>query len=401
MSEALIVTPSIAVAGSGDPASSPSPTNIYGVRIDMSSSDPTGACVYSGDAANFEPLSCNQTSGAVSYGDWATVIDQIIGCKPCLYKSGARSVYLNPNNFAQNASGTAVDITSGSAGDVMIEFKKCYYRWRISGNFLYFEITGQDMSADSSWSCEAFKRSGGSVQNYMYYGAYEGTNVSSKLRSLSGKTPTANITIGTARTYATANGSNYQQEEIAKRMYIIGLIMLVTKSRNAQATIGAGWTGGSAAATTGTCNTKGMFYGTSSGTVVAKVFGIENFWGSLWKWCDGFVSGASGVLNYKTYGPYNDAGTNYSSVSGIPTGSGYPTIMTVIGSNGVIVPISTSGGSNSSYFPDYWHLNAAAGRVCLVGGYWNYGADAGPLGYYVSRDASNTSTDVGARLSAC
>ena len=146
MSEALIVTPSIAVAGSGDPASSPSPTNIYGVRIDMSSSDPTGACVYSGDAANFEPLSCNQTSGAVSYGDWATVIDQIIGCKPCLYKSGARSVYLNPNNFAQNASGTAVDITSGSAGDVMIEFKKCYYRFeetckKLQGVNVYKAVT--------------------------------------------------------------------------------------------------------------------------------------------------------------------------------------------------------------------------------------------------------------------
>jgi len=375
-------------------------SSVYGIRIDMSSSSPSDAVIYTQAASNFEPLSNNASTGICSYGDWAEIIDALIGCKPCLYLNGARSKYLNPDNYAKDTSGNSVDITSGSAGDVMIEFRKTWYRWRVSGNYLYFEITGEDKTGVSGWCCDAFKTSGGTVQDYMYYGAYEGYVASNKLRSLSGKTPTVSQTIGTFRTYATNMGSKYQQEEIAKRMYIIGLIFLVSKSRDAQSTLGAGWTGGSAAATTGTCNAKGLFFGSSANTAVAKVFGIENFWGSLYKWCDGFVSGGSTNLLYKVCGPYNDAGTDYSTATGI-LASSYPKTMTNLG-DGIIAALSSGGsGSNSTYFPDNWYLDSTAGRVCAVGGHWYRGLVAGPLCCDVDGAASSAGTRIGGRLSAC
>lgn len=395
MSEALVIQPQFAISEEEELRS-----GVYGIRIDMSSSDPSTAVIYTEDATNFEPLSNNASTGLCSYGGWKKIIESVIGCKPCLYANGARTKYLNPDNYAQDIDGNSVDITSGNSGDVMVEFRKTFYRWRVSGNYLYFELTGNDMSADSSWCCDAFKSSGGTVKDYMYYSAYEGYTSSSKLRSLSGKTPTVSQTIGTFRKQATNNGSNYQQEEIGKRMYIIGLLFLVSKSRDGQSTLGAGLTGGFAAAQTGTCNTKGLFFGSSSNTQVVKVFGIENFWGSLWKWCDGFVSGGGTNLLYKAYGPYNDSGSGYSTASGILANS-YPKTMTNLG-NGIIAALSSGGsGSNTTYFPDYWGLSSSSGGVCYVGGGWNDGLNAGPLYCVVSVSASDASTSIGGRLVAC
>jgi hypothetical protein len=373
-------------------------TGTYGIRIDQSSSDCSAAVVYTEDAANFEALSCDSSTGVCSYGSWKDIIEPLFGAKPCLYKNGERVCYLNPDNYAYDVDGKSVDITSGDAGDVMIEFKRCWYRWRTSGSYLYFEVTGTDMSSSTEWCSWAFKGQSGVDRDYMYYSAFEGYALNSKLRSLSGKTPTVSQTIGTFRTYATANGDKYGQEDIAKRMYIIGLLFLVTKSRQSQSTIGAGLTGGSAAASTGTCNTKGLFYGTSSNTQVAKVFGIENFWGSLWHWCDGFVSGGSTTLLYKLYGPYNDAGTGYNTVSGIYNGGGYPITETAL-SMGVIAP-TAGGGSSSTYYPDYWRLNTSSGYVASVGGNWSNGDYAGPLFCYVNYSASYTDTGIGGRLAA-
>jgi hypothetical protein len=395
MAEAYVIQPTL-----GEPnIKNKLMENVYGICIDMTNTDPTSAVTYTEDAVGMEPLANNSSTGVCSYGDWEDVITEVFGCAPCLYLSGARSKYLKPTNYAYDVDGNSVDITSGSAGDVMVEFSKCWYRWRVSGNYLYFEVTGKDMSGTSGWCCEAFKTSGGTVKDYMYYGAYEGYVLSNKLRSLSGKTPTVSTTIGNFRTYATAMGSNYQQEEIAKRMYIIGLLFLVTKSRDGQATCGNGWVGQSAAATTGTQNTAGLFFGSSSKTTVVKVFGIENFWGSLWKWCDGFVSAGSTSMYYKSYGPYNDTGSGYTTATGIYNGSGYPKTMTVLG-NGIIAA-TAGGGSTTTCFPDSWYLNTSSGCVCYVGGYWNYDLGAGPLSCRVNCSASYADSGIGARLSAC
>lgn len=373
---------------------------IYGVRIDQAVNDPALAVTYTGDAVGMNPLSCNPSTGICSYGDWYGIIKKLIGADPCLYLNGARSVYLKEADYTQKRDGGAADITSGNAGDVMIEFKKLYYRFYTQGTALCFEITGNDKSGDNSWSVDAFRTSGGAVQDFMYFSAYEGIIQSNKLRSLSGKTPTVNQTIGTFRTAATSMGSKYQQLDICKQMFIAGLLLLVTKTRNIQAAIGAGFTSGnSGPATTGIHNTKGLFCGSNSGSNPCKVFGIENFYGSLFKWADGFVTGGGQILKYKSYPPYNDTGNGYAQATGIYNGGGYPTQMTNLGPS--LLAAVQGSASDTTGWCDHWGLDTSAGYVCHVSGSWGDGGRAGPWDCLVSYAPSFTFSGLGGRLVAC
>ena len=396
MAEAYVIPPSIALPGNEDPIAS----GIFGIRIDMSTQDPNGAVVYTDDATGMEPLACDPVSGTCSYGDWKDVIEQLIGCKPCLYKNGARVKYLNPDNYASDVDGAGVDITSGNSGDVMIEFKHLWYQMRRSGNYLYFKITGNDMSGDSDWTDIAFaSENGGSIQDYFYYSAYEGYVSGSTMLSVSGKSPTVNINIVNARSYATSKGSKYSQLDLCKHEYITALTWLVTKGRDLQTTIGMGVTSASAKINTGTMNSKGLFYGTNSGTVGVKVFGIENFFGNIYKWCEGIISNSGANAKIKLHGPYGESRNDYVSITGLSTNSGCIQTLDVF-QDGLLLPIAANGSNYEIYFADYWYLHSGAGYVCFLGGDWSAGRYAGPLYLTVSNSASNADTDIGCRLVA-
>lgn len=373
----------------------------YGISINMATSDPATAVTYTDDAVGLSPLSCN--SGGCNYGDWKDIIYDTFGCKPCLYSAGSRTAYLNRDNYSLTESGGSADITSGGSGDVMVEFKRTWYKFGISGNVLTFQVADYDRSSDGFVSDAFYSNAGNSViKDYMYYGAYEGCNESSKLRSLSGKTPTRNITIGTSRTYAKNIGTAYGIEDWAKRCYILGLLMLVTKTRGIQAVIGNGICDSNAALMTGTMNTAGLFYGGSSSTG-CKVFGIEHFWGNYWKWCDGLVTtGSSGTIKMKNKSPYTDAGSGYTTVSGVmPHGSsGYPTQMKPFFSGAMIFP-SLVQSNNSIGWPDSARVNSNASCVAYVGGLCSDDAGyAGPFYVYVYYYASRTDDYFAARLVA-
>ena len=55
------------------------------------------------------------------------------------------------------------------------------------------------------------------------------------------------------------------------------------------------------------------------------------------------------------------------------------------------------GGSETTYIPDYAHYSSGW-RVLFVGGYWNYGGNAGLFYFGAFNSSSNTSSYVGARL---
>ena len=374
----------------------------YGISIDMTDSDPASAVTYIGDAEGFTPLSVTLSSGACNYGSWKDIITDFIGCKPCLYKSGAVSAYLNPDNYAQTEAGATADITSGTY-DVMVEFKKLWYRYAKNGSTLTFEIADYDRS-DEGFVCTAFASMDGSgtIKDHMYFSAYEGYNSSNKTRSLSGKTPTGNVSYTNFRTYCKANGSLYGMEDWAKRFYILGLLMLVTKTRGIQAAVGYGVVSGSAACTTGTLNAKGLFCGYSNGTSAVKAFGIENMWGSLWNWCDGIITNSSTTVAMKAMAPYNDTGSGYETVADGLTrnNSLYATTMIpVLGGAAIIASVGQSSATLG--WPDYVSVNSNSSLVARVGGYYHFGFDdAGPFCVGVNSTVSSTISNVGARLVA-
>ena len=104
-------------------------------------------------------------------------------------------------------SDSASDITSGSAGDVMIEIPKIGFKITAVGSTVTVKIT--ENPADSNYKYYAHTRVTEGDRGKLYVGAFLGYNLSSKLRSLSGKAPTATQTRATFRTQAQANGTGY------------------------------------------------------------------------------------------------------------------------------------------------------------------------------------------------
>ena len=374
----------------------------FGINIDTSASDPNGAVTYTDDAVGFTPLSVNLSSGVCSYGSWKNHIVNVFGCKPCLYKSGARVGYLKETNYAQFENGSSADITSGNAGDVMVEFKKTWYRYRKNGATLSFQVSDYDRSSEG-WVSTAFtSENNGAAVNYMYYSAYEGYNLSNKIRSLSGKTVTPNITYTNSRSYCKANGTAYGMENWCKRYYILGLLMLVCKGRGIQANIGWGCVSAGAGLATGTMNSAGLFYGKSDGKAGVKCFGIENMWGSFYNWCDGIVTMSSTTLGFKGTAPYNNTGSGYTTVvDGYTRNSGlYPTDYIPI-LNGAAITASVGQSNANIGWADYVVVYSGAGVVAGVGGVWGVGLDfAGPFCAGVDHSPSSYSTGIAPRLVA-
>ena len=89
----------------------------YGVSIDLTNSNPETAVTYTDDAVGM-------VAGSTDWYKMRIFKD----IKPCLFKNGSVVGYLNPDNFAQFEDGTKADITSGNAGDVMIEIPKIGYK---------------------------------------------------------------------------------------------------------------------------------------------------------------------------------------------------------------------------------------------------------------------------------
>ena len=373
-----------------------------GISIDMSNSSPDGAVTYTDDAVGYTPLAVDLSTGVCNYGSWETIINHVIGCKPCLYKDGAKVAYLDPNDYSKFEDGSDADITSGEAGDVMVEFKKVWYKYAVDGTTLTFQIANYDRSADGFVN-SAFKSMDGNatIKDYMYFGAYEGYDDGTKCRSLSQKDVTNNnaLTYSDYRTYCKNNGDSYGMEDWCKRYYILGLTMLVTKTRGVQTSIGDGYCRNAFEMnyyiylTSGTLDTAGLFSGYSDSAakyIGVKCFGIENLWGSMYSWCDGIITLSSTTLGFKDCPPYNDTGDGYTSIAdGYPRASSkYPTSMVPV-MDGAGITASVGQADATLGWCDYVRVVSAAGQVARVGGGYYYDATyAGPFYAGVSDDPS-------------
>ena len=371
-----------------------SAVEVYGVRIDTTDSNPETACEYTDNAVGM--LAAHGNNGAFNGGDWLTRYP-FNSIRPCLFKNGAVVGYLNPDNFAQFENGTDADIESGDAGDVMIEIPKFYYKIGRNGNYVEVKIANALMAGFTDY---AFSYKGESKDKF-YIGAYLGYKDSNnKLRSLTGKTVTGNITIGAARTAAQANGAGYEQLSFNKLTALQVLYVVMFKNLNSQAALGQGYTSASNFRDTGATDEKGMTYGTNtaaSADDTVKFLGIEDFYGNLYQWVDGYVSGNNIVL--VADGNFNDTGDGYESHARHGSVS-YSYIKDVEGDNILAFTPKTGGASTTTYYADYGHIGNSA-YVPGFGGYYGYGAAAGAFQLYCNFSASNAYPVIGARLTFC
>ena len=359
------------------------------------------------DNADFDSAYMDYTADKFNYGSWK---DAFFMPKPCMVKSDETvDYYLDPNDFTKKADGSgSSDVANTSYdGNAMIEFPLMYFkRWEDS-TYQYCYVS--DVAIDSSYKAYSHTDANNNIIPYCYMHAYRGSNISSKMRSLSGQTCMASATAPSERTLAQANGGQWDMSVVSDWFMVQDLLVLIGKSTNTQKVFGYGNAPGSQSVVkTGQLDTYGMFYGTSgtSGLGV-KVFGIEHFWGNQWNRLLGWlnVSGTQklkltkGTADGSTATDYDFVGTGYITIAGATpagTSGGYisETKMTEYG----LVPIKAAG-ADGTYESDGLWFNNGQTDVASVGGSSNGSALCGAFAADLRYAASGASWAVASSLS--
>jgi len=383
------------VSGSAQISATPTDIKIYGVKIDTNNSNPETALTYTDNATGFTPAKMNFATKTFSYGSWENVFpfNQI---KPCVFKNGVVNYYLNPNDYSKKIDGTTADIATGDDGDVMIEFPKIWWKFETVGTDIYIRYATKQK--DETYKCLAHMR-GTTEKDKCYIGAYLSTSISSKLRSLPSKWVTTSKPIGAFRILAQANGSGYDQMAYYQLLMLQVLYIVMFKNRDSQTALGQGYTSNTNTGhvVTGQTNTKGLFYGESSGVLQMKFCGIEDFYGNMLYWIDGFFSDSNRNILIGNQN-FNDVGSGYTNYGqGATTNiSGYMTAIQGGTETGFVT--KTGGGSATTHYADYPYLLAS--YLPYFGGGCNYASFAGAFNFQVINSASDSGT-VTARLMFC
>jgi len=358
----------------------------YGVSIDLTNSNPETAVTYTDDAVGM-------VAGSSAWYEKAIFKD----IKPCLFKDGAVVGYLNPENFAEFEDGSVADITSGNAGDVMIEIPKIGYKIVKANNVLTVQITNAPTKDDFSY--KAHTRTVEGDREKLYIGAFLGSKSGNKLRSISGVAPLTDTGLTDFRTYAQANGEGYDLFAFYPMTLLQCLYLIMYKNLNSQSALGMGYVGDTdeefMSKHTGATVASGMNYGSSNDMEQMKFLGIEDFWGNLYQWIDGLVSTSSYHALVATDN-FNDTGENYTDLGQIMSSYTGGYMKSPQGTNDLGFIISEKNGSDTTYFSD--SADFGAGYVPVFGGYFSDGSNAGAFQLYVFYDPGNADYSVGGRL---
>lgn len=381
---------------------------LFGYDLVKSTSSPSGRVSYPDDVDNagFTPAKMN-FGGSFSYGDWNFAPGEKFMPRPCMLTyAGVVDHYLNPNDYTQKAEGGASKVADTSfGGNAMMEWPKIYTKRWEEGGVYHFRCS--DTPQDESWECWSnYDRLNNQIDHF-YTPIYFGSNVSSKLRSISGQANMVSQNATTEINYAKANGNDWYTEVLADRLLIQDLLVMMGKSTDGQTVYGKGRCDTNSAVNTGTMNSRGMFWGSNNGTDGVKVFGMEHFWGNLWRRTAGWmnVNGTQkvkltrGTKDGSTASDYNTDGNGYKTVSGAtPSGTsgGYISSMKTEGFGRI--PVTASGSSSTFEADGLWYNNSDT-MYAIVGGPWAYDLHCGPFCAYLAYAPSYSRSDGGAALS--
>ena len=387
---------------------------LFGFKLDQNESDPSSMIEYIEDNENYHSSYMNYSTDMFDYGDWKDVWF-IRDLKPCMLNYDGTVAYeLDKNDYSLKADGTPSDIANDSfSGNAMVGIPKVY--WKIIDNGddtanIYFS----NKKLDNDFVCWSHIDNNGNEIDYCYMPIYNGSNVSSRLRSLSGKTPIYNQTGTTEITLAKANNLTsdiiWYTEVFSDRMLINLLLLLIGKSTDTQTTFGNGhYAGGLSASSllaTGTLNNKGLFYGTNGTGKAVKVFGIENWLGNQFRRIAGWISDKGNQKIKMTYGQsdgstvdgYNTDGSGYIAIGCTPSGTsgGYISKMTVTKNS--LIPTIASGSATTYYTDGLWFGNSRV-YYALVGGTSDNRLLVGALCSYLADTVSAAGWSFGASVS--
>lgn len=381
---------------------------LYGFDLTIADSNPATRVTYPSDVENsgFAKAVMN-FGGAFSYGSWPSTPGEKFMPRPCMLRfNGTVDYYLNPNDYTKKADGTTSDVANMNyGGNAMMEWPKIYVkRWESNG---VYHFRCSDMKVDSDYECWSnYDKNNKEIPHFytpIFFGSKDGSN---RLRSISGQSNFVSNTAQTEVTYAKNNGADiWYTEVLSDRELVNDLLTMMFKSTDLQATAGYGVCSASAAIAPGSMNTKGLFWGAGDKTSGVKVFGMENWWGNIFRriagWC---ISGGTqkvkltrGTKDGTTVGDYNFDGNGYKTISGVNlTRSGYISKMKTESFGRF--PMEANG-SNTTFEADQVWADSGNGYYAYVGGGWSHDLYCGPFYAILYYGPSGTGTGLGAALS--
>ena len=364
----------------------------------------------------------NYSTGVFNWGDWSE--NEFFMPRPCMLKYDMTvDYYLDPNDYTKKIDGTASDIGNSSyQGNAMME-------WGRNGDKIWYKVvpdSSNDNGAsiyisnaqmDNGYKCWNFYDSSNTVRDHFYTAIYNGSYISSRMRSLSGQIPGVKQTISREISYARSNntagnlsGDRWYTETFGDRTLINYLLVLLGKSLDTQTVYGYGYanSNNSGKINTGTMNDKGLFWGETTGTYGIKVFGMENWWGNVYRRMAGLMTHSNYI--YVKLTPNTADGSTSTTYTTSATGMLNTGVRSDQSnpycryykyfSNGYSVMNDNTGdgGSNNTYYCDYG-LSHSGNYYALVGGCWDNGLRAGAFYCNLRNPVSMLSSDLGAALS--
>ena len=229
-----------------------------------------------------------------------------------------------------------------------------------------------------------------------YVGKYHNSNGTSSYEvSATGKSPKVSRTRAQFRTNAKAIGPKFHLYDFATYCAIIWLYVVEFANWDCQTKIARGNVESSSAMNSGDSDVMIYHTGCRANLAGIQYRWIENLWGNVYQWVDGF--NADGTTAYYCTDPSQYADnttTGYTQIGTLP-GSGWIKDLTVT-DNGLLIP-KTVGGSETTFIPDY--ADSSSGWLVLnVGGDWSSGSNAGLLSFNADYSSSDSYSNVSARL---
>lgn len=299
--------------------------------------------------------------------------------------NGMKECNLSPNGL--------VDVWKGDSGfsrnntQTMVFIPEFYVAQKRSGTKQYFYISDNPKTG--------FTKHPGSRK---YVGKYHAAN--DYCRSMTKSSPWVNCTRTDFRKGVKNIGSTkFHLYDFATYCALIWLYIVEFADWDTQSKIGRGYVDSNNSAIN-SGETDSMTYHTgrgagNDGSTAVQYRWIENLWGNVYQWVDGF--NANGTTAYYCTDPSkyaDDTTTGYTQIGTLPN-NGWIKDLTVT-DNGLLIP-KTVGGSETTFIPDYAY-SSSGWRVLLVGGGWFDGSYAGLL-YFSAYDTSSYSDSfISARL---
>ncbi|WP_432204449.1 hypothetical protein ACQ9ZF_05165 [Cetobacterium somerae] len=339
-----------------------------------------------------------------------------IGGWVCDKDTGALKYKLHKTDWTKKIDGTP-SVLTGEDGDVMVKVPAYYIRITMEPyGQPKFELddTIPDRHATNGkpgfYVHPAFLTKSGKVKPYILVGAYKGYILNNQLRSISGVKPSASQTISSftdkSRQGRNTGANKHDITRFYERLALNLLFYFEFGTLDGQTAVGQGWSSGNTESNiTGTTNSLGDrsgYVGDTNGKASVRWRGIEDYWGNVWEFVNGFMISDIGYHYTNDVTKFLNMGAmeTYAKDLSVKVPNGYITDMEKIpGKEWMMIPKSTGGTSSTYWCDQFWSHDPTEQNIALAGGAWSVGADCGPACWGCGDVASDAYSSVGARLS--